>query len=246
MNLTSLSSKLDRIIQFDDDDDRKNGSMLGTVAKAGVGAGAIGGGLYAAGNAGDGVLDRIGQGATRTSIYAQKAGRSAGQAAEKYASLRAGSEVGLGLSKTGAAKSALSGLAGKLKNLKFSKPPESVVELDAKLDGILEFEEEPRDDKYVLRGVLGNAPASFINAKKGNRMKAFAHAYQHKTAQGVMGGALGAGAGAGIGALAGLRHSPGKAAAMGAMVGGVLGLVGGTLKGNYDKKATEIFHKYAQ
>lgn len=168
--LIQLSAKADQLINFSffsPTDEEKRGArhnQIGTLAGGGLAAGA----LYAAGRnapGAEGVMGKMAAGAGRFGNYGSQVGGVAKDVAGTYSGLRAGAAEGLGLGRMAAGKSALKGIFGKLKGLRFSSRS-ALVQLNAKLDEVISFEE---DNHYVARAFLGAPITSAITARKGER-----------------------------------------------------------------------------
>lgn len=259
--LLQLSAELDQVIQFDyqDEEDRKKGwNVGGKLATAGATTGALAGGAYLRGRSAlnqiePGMSKQIGVGGTmsagagtlvqdaaRAGNYAKAAGSEIGNAGKMYGYTR-----DLGLGKGAAAKGALSGLWGKLKGIKFSSRTESLIQLSAELDQIIELDSPMSDFNRGHRSIMEQLHGKYKESKQAKKDAARklqeasygatdAHqALRDKLDQesyvtrGTMTG-LGAGALAGtaIGIAAGRRHGT-------KTLGGVLGGAEGGLLGAY-------------
>ncbi len=112
---------------------------------------------------------------------------------------------------------------------------------------MIEFR-EPEDNEYVGRYMVGSPLYSAITAKPGNRVKAFFHQTGHGLAETGKGLGIGAAGGAAIGGAASLlskgKLHPSGGLKIGGAIGAGAGFIGGTLKGNYDKRSTEIMRQY--
>lgn len=221
-HLIKLNSKLDNIIEFagrDEDESHllRNTAVLGGGAAAAYGAGSAYRGLAKMGQEyGGGIAPQ----SAKQALTGLKVGNAANIADAKAA-------FGGAAAKSGAA---LKNVASKLRAaFKFSQNGE-----------VVNFEESP-DKHYVARTFLGTPLTSAIVAKKGEKIKAYAHQTGHGLYEMGKLGAAGAGIGAAIGSVAGRGNIAGAAAA-----GGVLGAYAGAFKGNYDKRSTEIMNKYRQ
>lgn len=157
-------------------------------------------------------------------------------------------------------------LINALKRVRFSSA-ERLVELEAQLDGALvEFDES---NDMLLRGTVGSPLASAMKARKGAKWEAYKEQWKHGVGQSLKGGAIGAGIGAVGGAggqlILGAKGKPvrllkalvkkssvrkthgkliGGATAIGAGGGAYVGSVAGGLKGNFDKRSTEIHRSH--
>ena len=129
------------------------------------------------------------------------------------------------------------------------------------LQKLAEGQDAP-DKHHVRRAFLGNPVSSAIEAKKGDKLKAFGGAYVNRLKEGVKGMAAGGAAGAALGTAAavakggkkGLSKGVGKAlkkglkggGATGGVVGANVGGLAGDIKGNHGAKASELHAKHSK
>jgi hypothetical protein len=106
-----------------------------------------------------------------------------------------------------------------------------------------------KEPHYVRRALLGTPISAAVEAKKGKKLRAFGETYLHSLKEGLKGLGAGGAGGAGLGALAGLlskgKLKPGAGALYGGALGGGAGSVVGGVKGQFERKATELHGKYA-
>jgi hypothetical protein len=152
IRLQKISSDLDKVINFNDDDD----DLLKKTAKVGVGAGALGaGGLYAAGLRQPlNILPKTAGGAIISRPGAQSLGQFGGYLKSDISNIGAGglgsigSTIGQGWS--GSAVPALKKLLGIVPKALESK--ERLVRLSQYLDGAIQFAGNPKDPTAGMFG----------------------------------------------------------------------------------------------
>ena len=243
--LIQLSAKADQLINFSffsPTDEEKRGarySAIGTLAGGGLAAGA----LYAAGRnapGAEGVMGKMAAGAGRFGNYGSQVGGVAKDVAGTYNGLRAGAAEGLGPGRMAAGKNALKGIFGKLRGLRFSSRS-ALVQLNAKLDEVIEFNIRPLTDNLHTDG-----SALYVHEKDApEEMRKHAHlrsgeyyklvdqkgrpTFETRGLAKTMGATGGAMLGTGGGALAGgianliTKGKAGKAVVAGTTIGGAIG-----------------------
>jgi hypothetical protein len=117
---------------------------------------------------------------------------------------------------------------------------------------------------YIRRGLLGNALSSAIEAKPGEKLKAYGDAYSNSVKKTLGGAGKGLVGGSAVGGLAGAAHGAiktpgnaktkalaalagaGKGALLGAGAGTAAGGLGGSLQGAFGSDASKIHGKYSE
>lgn len=150
-------------------------------------------------------------------------------------------------------------LLKRVKGVRFESRQERIISLSSKLDEAIQFE-DPYKRRVFQRAFLGNEGAVLVHGKSGERIAGSTEAYKERAKKLLGGLAIGAGggaaAGAGVGAAMALRKSGmraiksgrlGKYAGAGALAAGIIGAHGGlavgNFKGNFGKKAEEIYRR---
>jgi hypothetical protein len=244
--LIQLNAKTSAMVNLaygpDDDPYNQQRSGFGTAAEVGTGGALAAGGLYAAGARGAGLTvgqtaEKLGQnigsiGRGGIGDAGRTIGRGAGVAGDAIKNL-------LAKARGGFARTAATALSSRLERL---------IQLRAKTESVIQFERDEQDPRYVARAFLGTPIITAINARPGQKLKGFGHSAGHFYKETGKGLGIGAAAGAGIGAAAGVlskgKIRPGQAAGLGAFYGGALGGDVGAFKGLFDKRSTEIMHRY--
>ena len=152
--ILELDAKLNSILQFQRDDDRSGGGFgLGTAGVIGAGGlGITGAGLYGAG-----VAVQRGGVNMKTNL-----GNIGGAARGDIASIGQGGLGRIGRTIATGAKEApgiMRDLIARARGIKMSARATNIVELNAKLDGVLEFREEEESHKLRNTALIGAGAA---------------------------------------------------------------------------------------
>ena len=165
--LIQLNAKLDEVIQFrsydangNEIDDDSHGLRNAAIGTGVVGAGAAG--LYGAGAGKFGINAGEAAGMAGKDLKNIFTGNGVSQSAKNI-----GGMIGTGAGRVGTAlKGAGSSLLQKLRGIKWSARHSQLVQLNARLDEVINFEKEPdEDDKKEMKGKK-KTKGKFIFGKK--------------------------------------------------------------------------------
>jgi len=189
--LVQLNAKIDQINfqNMYDEDEPEGGPGLGTLAAGAGAAGLVGGGLYARGRAatpygplpqgqGRGVFSTMKQGAgalmgdagsaykgaakgaARAGAYAGGVGAALKDTVGTYNAHRTNMGAGVGRALAGAGRAVLD----RLKNLRYSAHHSNLVQLNARLDEVINFEMDEDERKLRLNDWLSHGGAGMLGA----------------------------------------------------------------------------------
>ena len=97
-----------------------------------------------------------------------------------------------------------------------------------------------KEDHTISRVLLGNPISAAVHARKGEKTKAFGHAFAHHGKNYLGGLGIGGALGAAAGGLKGGKEGAKRGAAIGAGLGGAVG----SIKGNLGREAGKIHKEY--